>query len=44
MKYKKWSLEEKLEILSLSEEVGIIETSRKYSVSKGTLYCWKKET
>ncbi|OUD30456.1 transposase, partial [Flavobacterium psychrophilum] len=26
MKYKKWSLEEKLEILSSSEELGVVET------------------
>ncbi len=36
MKYKKWSLEEKLKILSTSEELGIVETSRKYKVSTGT--------
>jgi putative transposase len=30
MKYKKWSLEEKLTILSSSEEIGIVETCRKY--------------
>ncbi|OUD33983.1 transposase, partial [Flavobacterium psychrophilum 10] len=28
MKYKKWSLEEKLEILSSSEELGVVETCR----------------
>jgi HlyD family secretion protein len=33
MKYKKWSLEEKLEILSSSEELGIVEACRKYKVS-----------
>jgi hypothetical protein len=27
MKYKNWSLEEKLEILSTSEALGIVETS-----------------
>lgn len=43
MKYKKWSLEEKLEILSSSEELGIVETCLKYSVSTGTLYSWKKK-
>jgi putative transposase len=32
MKYRKWSLEEKLEILSSSEELGIVEACRKYSV------------
>ncbi|MFT5252037.1 MAG: putative transposase [Flavobacteriales bacterium] len=43
MKYKKWSLEEKLEILSFSEELGVVETCRKYSASAGTLYSWKKK-
>lgn len=43
MKYKKWFLEQKLEILSVSEEIGIIETCRKYSVSTGTFYSWKKK-
>jgi putative transposase len=43
MKYKKWSLEEKLEILSSSEEQGIVEACRKYKVSTGTFYSWKKK-
>ena len=43
MKYKKWSLQEKLEILACSEELGIVETCRKYSLSTGTLYSWKKK-
>jgi len=43
MKYKKWTLEQKLEILSVSEEIGIVETCRKYSVSNGTFYSWKKK-
>jgi len=43
MKYKKWSLSEKLEILASSEENGIVETCRKYNVSTGTLYSWKKK-
>ena len=43
MKYKKWSLQEKLEILASSEELGMVETSRKYSVSTGTLYSWRKK-
>lgn len=43
MKYKKWSLSEKLEILTKSEEIGIVETCRKYSVSTGTFYSWKKK-
>ncbi|MFT5641737.1 MAG: putative transposase, partial [Cyclobacteriaceae bacterium] len=33
MKYKKWTLKEKLEILTTSEEIGVVETCRKYSVS-----------
>lgn len=43
MKYKKWSLEKKLEILSVSEDMGVVETCRKYSVSTGTFYSWKKK-
>jgi putative transposase len=43
MKYKKWSLEEKLEILATSEELGIVEACRKYSLSTGTFYSWKKK-
>jgi len=43
MKYKKWSLEEKLEILASSAKNGAVETSRKYSVSTGTLYSWKRK-
>ena len=43
MKYKKWSLKEKLEILACSEEIGVVETCRKYSVSTGTFYSWKKK-
>jgi putative transposase len=43
MKYKKWSLEKKLEILSFSEEIGVVDTCRKYGVSTGTFYSWKKK-
>lgn len=43
MKYKKWSLEEKLEILSSSEELGTVEACRKYKVSTATFYSWKKK-
>ena len=43
MKYKKWSLSEKLEILSLSEDIGIVEACRKHGVSTGTFYSWKKK-
>lgn len=42
MKYKKWTLAQKLEILSSSEEIGVVETCRKYGVSTGTFYSWKK--
>ena len=43
MKYKKWSLDQKLEILTSSEELCIVETCRKYGVSTGTFYSWKKK-
>jgi putative transposase len=43
MKYKKWSLEEKLAILSASEDLGIVETCRKFNVSTGTFYSWRKK-
>ncbi|WP_158250495.1 hypothetical protein [Aquimarina sp. I32.4] len=32
MKYKKWTLDQKLEILATSEEIGIVEACRKYGV------------
>ena len=43
MKYKKWSLAEKLEILVSCDEIGTVESCRKYSISSGTLYSWKKK-
>ncbi|MFN2261576.1 MAG: transposase [Psychroflexus sp.] len=43
MKYKKWSLTEKLEILSSAEEVGVVSACRKYGVSTGTFYGWKRK-
>jgi len=43
MKYKKWTLQEKLGILASSEEIGVVEACRKYSVSTGTFYNWKKK-
>ncbi|KKL23272.1 hypothetical protein LCGC14_2427050 [marine sediment metagenome] len=43
MKYKRWSLSQKLEILASSQEIGVVETCRKYSVSTGTFYNWKKK-
>jgi hypothetical protein len=43
MKYKKWTLEKKLKIIASYEEIRVVETCRKYSVSKGTFYSWKKK-
>lgn len=43
MKYKKWSLTEKLEILSSAEEIGVVSACRKYSLSTGTFYSWKRK-
>lgn len=43
MRYKKWTLSQKLEILSSSEEIGVVETCRKYGLSTGTFYSWKKK-
>jgi putative transposase len=43
MKYMKWTLDQKLEILSSAEEIGLLEACRKYSVSTSTFYSWKKK-
>ncbi|MFT4602857.1 MAG: putative transposase [Arenicella sp.] len=43
MKYKRWTLGQKLEILTTSEEIGIVEACRKYGVSTGTFYSWRKK-
>lgn len=43
MKYKKWSLSEKLIILNEAQQNGAIETCRKHSLSTGTYYLWKKK-
>ena len=43
MKYKKWTLAQKLEILSVADDIGIVESCRKYSLSTGTFYSWKKK-
>ena len=40
MKYKKWTLAEKLEILSSGDAIGVVESCRKYGVSTGTFYNW----
>ena len=43
MKYKKWTLDQKLEILSSSEEIGVVEACRKYGVSTGVFNSWRKK-
>ena len=43
MKYKKWTLAQKLEILAASEDTGIVEACRKCGVSTASLYNWKKQ-
>jgi putative transposase len=43
MKYKKWTLTQKLGILAASEDMGIVEACRKYGVSTGSFYSWKKK-
>src|SRR5664279_4566392 len=43
MKYKKWTMENKLEILASGEEIGVVETCRRYGVSTGTYYSWRKK-
>lgn len=43
MKYKKWTLAQKLEILSLGETTSIVDACRQYGVSTGTYYSWKKK-
>lgn len=43
MKYKKWTLAEKLEILSSGDAIGVVKSCRKYGVSTGTFYNWKKK-
>jgi len=32
-----------LEIISSAEEIGVVEPCRKYGVSTGTFYSWKKK-
>lgn len=43
MKYKRWTLKEKLEILEHAQEFGVVETCRKFSVSTGNYYSWCKK-
>lgn len=40
--YKRWSKQEKIKILQVAEEEGVISTCRKYAVSTATFYNWKK--
>jgi putative transposase len=35
MKDKRWTLDQKLEIISNSDEIGTVESCRKYGVSTG---------
>ncbi len=43
MKYKKWTLDQKLEILSVTENIGIVVARRKYRLSTDTLHSCKKK-
>ena len=43
MKYRRWIQEDKLSILALAEEKGIVEACRERGVSTGTFYSWKKK-
>jgi putative transposase len=43
MKYKKWTLTQKPEIIAASEDIGIVEACRKYGLSTGSLCSWKKK-
>jgi putative transposase len=36
-------LRKKIEILSFSEETDVVDACRKYGVSTGTFYSWKKK-
>ena len=40
---RKWGKEEKLQILKEAEDHGVTETIRKYEISLGTYYGWKKK-
>ena len=43
MKYKKWSLIEKLEILSTGQQIGVVSACRKLGISTATFYSWRKK-
>jgi putative transposase len=43
MKYKKWSLEEKLKIIKEASEHGVKQRLEKYSVFPASYYAWKKK-
>lgn len=43
MKRKQWDLSKKVEILTEVSQVDVVETCRKYGVSTGTYYNWKKK-
>jgi len=42
-KYKKWSLETKLEILEKAKSGDVVEVCRSYGVSTGTFYNWRNK-
>lgn len=43
MKRKQWDLSKKVEILTEAIQGDVVETCRKYGVSTGTYYNWKKK-
>lgn len=43
MKYKKWSLCQKLGILTFSKKIDIIKTIQKHSESYRSFYNWEKK-
>lgn len=43
MKRKKWMFEEKVAILAEGEQTDILETCRKYNISRATYYNWKQK-
>jgi putative transposase len=43
MKYKRLTLDQKLEILVNSEEIGLVETCRKSGHNRGTFYSWRNK-
>ena len=42
MKKRTWKFEEKIAILAEGEQTGVLETCRKYNISRATYYNWKQ--